>query len=183
MCWFLFHSLICKKHNWPYRSGQIAQEREPCLDRNVSSLWPSPLVPAELFQNMSVCCMNYVCQMFSRLQYFFEAVFLAKYVSLHNLPLYEQLCGENGITHHNIFFSRINPLKYANPVSIVSIGNNSGGNTFSLPISIVIKTHLSPNNSPVPCIWSKLDCLLWRPDKNLRELKALDRRVWTTRWK
>ena len=96
----------------------------------------------KLFQNMSVCCINYVRQKFSRLQYFFEAVFLAKYVSLHNLPLYEQLCGENGITHHNIFFSGINPQKYANPVSIVSIANNSGGNTFSFPISIVIKKHI-----------------------------------------
>ena len=102
----------------------------------------------KLFQNMSVCCINYVCQMFSRLQYFFEAVFLAKYVSLHNLPLYEQLCGENGITHHNIFFSGINRQKYANPVSIVSIANNSRGNTFSLSISIVIKNTCISKQQP-----------------------------------
>ena len=116
----------------------------------------------KLFQNMSVCCINYVCQMFSRLQYFFEAVFLAKYVSLHNLPLYEQLCGENGITHHNIFFSGINRQKYANPVSIVSIANNSRGNTFSLSISIVIKNTCISKQQPYKhcTFWSKLDSFL-----------------------
>ena len=130
----------CLLHKYVSQMFSI-QEREPCLDRNVSSLWLDLLnipfslavdalfslfyvdfginfsarffvfrgsILQKLFQNMSVCCLNYVCQMFSRLQYFFEAVFLAKYVSLHNLPLYEQLCGGNGITHHNIFFSGIN---------------------------------------------------------------------------
>ena len=120
----MFLEYACLLHKYVCQMFSI-QERDPCLDRNISSLhFPAVFLSLEekrtfrlslgsilqkLFQNMSVCCINYVCQMFSRLQYFFEAVFLAKYVSLHNLPLYEQLCGENGITHHNIFFSGINP--------------------------------------------------------------------------
>ena len=145
----MFLEYACLLHKYVCQMFSI-QDRDPCLDRNISSLWLDLLnipfslsvdalfslfyvdfgidfsagflsleekitfrlslgsILQKLFQNMSVCCINYVCQMFSKLQYFFEAVFLAKYVSLHNLPLYEQLCGENGITHHNIFFSGIN---------------------------------------------------------------------------
>ena len=121
---------------------------------------------------MSVCCINYVCQMFSRLQYFFEAVFLAKYVSLHNLPLYEQLCGENGITHHNIFFSGINPQKYANPVSIVSIANNSGGNTFSLPISIVIKNTLITKKQPCTMHLVKIRLFTLTPRQESKSIES-----------
>ena len=44
---------------------------------------------------------------------FLEQCFLAKYVGLRNLPLYNQLrqCGGNRITHNNIFFSEIKPSK------------------------------------------------------------------------